>query len=203
MTTTDHFAQKAQTYEHNPNRVDNVQNIADAITSTLSLTPDMHLMDFGSGTGLLLERIAPHVAKITAVDISPAMNAQLAAKRENLGCDLAMREIDLEKDTLDDTFDGIISSMTMHHVQDIPAMLAKFNALLNPGGFIALADLDSEDGSFHGDNDTGVYHQGFAREAIAEQAREAGFNDVTITTASVVHKDSGDFSVFLLTGRRD
>ena len=197
----DFFAGKASGYEKNKSRVDNVANIANAIISSTKLDASMHLMDFGSGTGLLLERVAPHVRKITAVDVSTSMNEQLDAKRATLGCELEILQIDLEKSDIAHIFDGVISSMTMHHVRDIDAMFRKFYAMLIDGGFIALSDLDSEDGSFHTE-DTGVFHSGFNREEIAEIARAAGFKNITVKNASIVHKPQGDFSVFLLTAIR-
>ena len=197
--TTDHFAQKAGTYEQNPKRVENVDNISNAILSTISLNPAMHIMDFGSGTGLLLERIAPHVAKITAVDVSKAMIEQLNGKLHRLPCAVEMLEVDLETAHLDHKFDGIISSMTLHHIRDIPAIFKKFHDLLKPGGFIALADLDSEDGSFHTPGTEGVHHHGFDRDALASVAQDAGFNHIQMTTASVLDRPNGAYPVFLLT----
>jgi cyclopropane fatty-acyl-phospholipid synthase-like methyltransferase len=197
----DFFEHKADSYDRSEPRVQNVDNISQAIVRSVDLRKSMRLMDFGSGTGLLLERIAPYVAGITAVDISSAMNSQLEAKRSRIGCELEILEIDLETADIDRTFDGIISSMTLHHVRDIDALFAKFHRLLVPGGFIALADLDAEDGSFHAE-DTGVHHLGFDRQVLAGVAEEVGFKDVVVTTASVVRKPQGDFPVFLLTACR-
>lgn len=199
--TIDHFARKAGSYEQDPNRVGNVQTIAGAIRGVFQLDRSMHLMDFGSGTGLLLEGLAPHVARFTAVDVSPSMHAQLRAKQDQLGCPLEMIEADLERVDLDRTFDGIVSSMTMHHIRNIEAMFGKFHAMLREGGFIAIADLDQEDGSFHTE-DTGVHHLGFDRTAIAACATGAGFRQVQVTTASVVQKGGRGYPIFLLTGVR-
>lgn len=198
---TDRFAHKAGSYEKNPKRVDNVVRIAETMLATLRLDPAMHIMDFGSGTGLLLEQIAPHVAHITAVDVSPSMNEQLRAKLDQLPCGVDIVETDLTAHGLEQRFDGIISSMTLHHIQDIDAMLRRFHDHLVEGGFIALADLDQEDGSFH-EEDTGVFHAGFEREALAAQARAAGFHEVRMSDASVVNKPQGDYPVFLLTAYR-
>jgi cyclopropane fatty-acyl-phospholipid synthase-like methyltransferase len=197
----DLFAHQAGTYEQDGGRVDNVDKIAKTVIKNTSLDKRMHLMDFGSGTGLLLERVAPHVGKITAVDISKSMNEQLNRKRAGLGCDLELLEIDLETDDIADRFDGIISSMTMHHVRDVEAMFRKFHALVKEGGFIAISDLDKEDGSFHTE-DTGVYHLGFDREEIAGMATAAGFKEVAVLDASVIHKPQGDFGVFMLKAGR-
>lgn len=197
--TQDHFAHKAASYEQDKNRVDNVANIADAIVARVRLTKSMHLMDFGSGTGLLLERIAPHVGKITAVDVSQSMNAQLREKLPRLACDIELLAVDLEKVSLDRMFDGVISSMTMHHIEDTAAMFARFHTQLNDGGFIAIADLDREDGSFHTE-DTGVHHAGFERAAISKTAAAAGFNKIETVTASTISKNGRHYPVFLLVG---
>jgi cyclopropane fatty-acyl-phospholipid synthase-like methyltransferase len=198
---TDHFAHKAERFEQNTSHVDSVTDIARTLLAAVKLDPTMQLLDFGSGTGLLLERIAPFVARISAMDVSPAMNRQLEEKRGRIPCALEILAVDLVSSDLPRTFDGILSSMTLHHIADLPALLGKFHALLVPGGFIALADLDVEDGSFHSE-DSGVFHQGIDREALAAWASAAGFTDIRIATASVITKPQRDYPVFLLTARR-
>ena len=202
----DLFAHKEQEYEANARRVAAVEGIGRSLLSAIDLHGDMHLMDFGSGTGLLLEQLAPRVGKVTAVDVSAAMNQELEAKRHRLPCQLEILPLDLTGEPLHTCldgvrFDGIVSSLTLHHVADIPALLVRFYALLPPGGFIALADLDAEDGRFHPDM-SGVYHAGFAREQIRALAEQAGFSQVEICTASVAQKPWGDYPIFLLTARR-
>lgn len=199
--TTDRFAHKAKSYEQNRNRVENVENIARMIQRSVELQPSMHIMDFGSGTGLLLEQIAPLVGKITAVDVSPSMNTQLREKQSRLPCETEIQEVDLERAEIAGQFDGIVSSMTMHHISDVGAMFRKFHGMVKAGGFIAIADLDLEDGSFHTE-DTGVFHTGFERAAITDLAAGAGFRSVVVSSASVVRKPQGDYGVFLLTGIR-
>ncbi|HZJ92932.1 MAG TPA: class I SAM-dependent methyltransferase [Thiopseudomonas sp.] len=197
----DFFEHKANLYDESDRRISNVDNIASTIIANVNLNQDMHLMDFGAGTGLLLERIAPFVKKMTAVDISQSMNMQLKKKCESINCEVEILEVDLEDTDISGRFDGIISSMTMHHIKDIRAMFVKLYALLNNDGFIAIADLDKEDGNFHTE-DTGVYHFGFEREAMISLAKQAGFRDVKIVDASAVHKPYGIFSVFLLTAKK-
>lgn len=198
---TDFFEQIADSYESDAARVSNVDTIAHAIMGRVTLHRGMHLMDFGSGTGLLLERIAPRVRKITAVDLSRSMNEQLAQKRDRLDCELDILHLDLTATEIDLTVDGIISSMTLHHVEDVHALLARFHGLLNQGGFIAIADLDREDGSFHTE-DTGVHHLGFDRDEISDAARQAGFQEVLIGDASVMEKPQGRYPIFLLSARK-
>lgn len=197
----DYFEHKAQRYEEEVKRVDNVQNIADAILKNIAYTKTMELMDFGSGTGLLTSKVAPFVKKITAVDMSKAMNEVLSTKRESYHCELDIIELDLSQNEIDRKFDGIVSSMTIHHVEDILALFKKFYAMLVEGGTIALADLDKEDGSFHKE-DTGVFHFGFDRDEFLQTAKEAGFKNLNIQLVSVVSKPYGDYPIFLLTGEK-
>ena len=196
--TNDLFKNKAASYEQDSNRVANVHTIADSIIERVTLNPDMHLMDFGAGTGLLLGQIAPHVAKITAVDISPSMTEQLRKKQADLACELEVLEMDLCAETLYTKFDGIISSMTMHHIEDVKAMFVKLHSMVNTGGFIAIADLETEDGSFHTE-DTGVFHFGFASDVLVQLSTEAGFKNAEVRLASTISKPHSDYPVLLLT----
>lgn len=197
----DLFSHKADVYEKDIKRVSNVENIANAIINNVELDQSMWLMDFGSGTGLLLARIAPYVRKITGIDISSSMNSKLLEKKESLPCELDVVEMDMETEDLKEEFDGIISSMTMHHIKDIDSIFFKFYSNIRAGGFLAISDLDLEDGSFHTE-DTGVYHFGFDREKITEAAKKAKFLDVKVTDASIVEKPHGKYPIFLLTATK-
>ena len=158
-------------------------------------------MDFGSGTGLLLSKIAPHVGEITAVDISASMNKVLQSKMNAIDCKVKIVELDLTKETLTTKFDSIISSMTIHHIENTQELFNKFYSMLNDNGTIAIADLDKEDGSFHTE-DTGVFHFGFDRTEFLNSAEIAGFRELKIQTASVADKPTGKYPVFLLTGKK-
>ncbi len=80
--------------------------------------------------------------------------------------------------------------------------MAAIFRLLRPGGRIALADLDTEDGSFHAADAEGIHHHGFDREGLADLVRAAGFTDVGFRTATEVEHESRRFPVFLLLARR-
>jgi cyclopropane fatty-acyl-phospholipid synthase-like methyltransferase len=194
----DLFAHKSKSWDMNSRRVKNAQSIAKIIVKNIKLDKEMEIMDLGAGTGLLSFFIAPFVKKVIAVDNSPSMLKEFQNKCDEFQCETEVVEKDLSVDTLDRTFDGIISSMTIHHLEDILALFRKLYAMLDDGGFIAIADLDTEDGSFHSDN-TGVFHHGFDREALQVIAEKAGFRDVKFDTASTISKPHRDFTVFLMT----
>lgn len=197
----DYFAKKAKDYDKEKASTKNVSDIADLILKEIEYLKDMSIMDFGSGTGLLLSKIAPHVNEITAIDISKSMNEVLKNKKDSIDCKLEIIEIDLTKEDLNKNFDGIISSMTIHHINDTLSLFQKFYNMLHSNGTIALSDLDEEDGTFH-DTDTGVFHYGFNRKKFISLAKSVGFIDLKIQTVGVVEKPNGKYPVFLLTGKK-
>jgi len=198
MKTKDHFAHKSKSWDMNSKRVKNAKAIAEAIVKNIKLDKSMELMDFGAGTGLLSYFVAPEVHKIVAVDNSPSMLEQFEEKCNEFACETEIIHKDMSVETLERKFDGIISSMTIHHLKEIPALFSKFYNMLNENGFIAIADLDSEDGSFHSE-DTGVHHFGFERERLRRIASDAGFVDIQFETVSIIKKPHRDFPVFLMT----
>ncbi len=197
----DYFAEKAAEYDGLKSRTQNVDTIAESILMNLSLSKEMHVMDFGSGTGLLLSQIAPFVGKITAVDISDSMIGVLQSKIDSIDCKVEIVKLDLTKETLDTKFGAIISSMTIHHIENVQTLFHIFYSLLNDDGVLAIADLDSEDGSFHSE-DTGVFHNGFDRTEFLNFAKNAGFKNLKIQTASVIDKTTTSYPVFLLTAKK-
>ncbi|WP_295420665.1 class I SAM-dependent methyltransferase [Sulfurovum sp.] len=197
----DLFAHKSKSWDMSSRRVQNAKAIADLIVKNIEFNKEMEIMDFGAGTGLLSYFIAPFVKKIVAVDNSPSMLLEFQNKCNEFLCETEVVEKDLSSDTLDRKFDGIISSMTIHHLKDILALFHKLYDMLEDGGFIAIADLDTEDGSFHSD-DTGVHHHGFDREALKVIAEDAGFRNVKFETASTISKPHREFTVFLMTANK-
>ncbi len=194
----DYFKEKSKTYSKNSKRVRNVHNIADGILKNINYTKDMELMDFGSGTGLLTIQIAPYVKKITAIDMSPSMNETLLENKHQVDCELDIIELDLSKESVDKKFHGIISSMTLHHVEDIVELFEKFYTMLEDNGTIALSDLYTENGTFHSE-DTGVFHFGFEENFIIQCAKKANFKDIKCEQVSVAKKPKGEYPIFLLT----
>ena len=197
----DHFAVRADGYDTTDYRLKYVEEMARSILDTVPLTKEMVLMDFGAGTGLLTERIAPYVGRIIAVDISPSMIEQLEQKRETLPCELETLQMDLCQEPFpSEKVDGIVSTMTLHHIEDVPTLFRRFRQTMKPGAFLALCDIDSEDGTFH-TLDTGVKHFGFDRKEIMQWCKEVGFVDVRCSDSTVIVKPHGEYPAFFLSGR--
>jgi ubiquinone/menaquinone biosynthesis C-methylase UbiE len=202
------FDKEAAQWDANPGRVKLANAVADAIIREAAPSNSMDTLDFGCGTGLVTLRLQPLVRSITGIDSSQGMLAMLEEKIRKQGITNAhARFVDLEKGgRIEGAFHLVLSSMTLHHVPDTAALFHQWYDLLLPGGLLCFADLDAEDGSFHGDN-TGVFHLGFDRSHLREQLRKAGFQDIRDVTATTMTKDvegkgSRDFPVFLIIAKK-
>jgi len=191
-----HFEEKAKEWdtEEKKNRA---RDIGEAIRQSIRLDQQMDVMDFGAGTGLLSEQIAPYVRQIIAVDTSKAMLDEMEAKEIFKG-KLKRIEQDIVESPVELSADVIISSLTLHHIHDLNGVFQQFYSILKDNGKIALADLDKEDGTFHDPGVEGVHHHGFNRDEFRQVMERNGFTDIQITTVHhIVHDDGKSFPLFL------
>ena len=193
---TDKFKDKAKDWDVTDRITQLSAGIGSSILKNVKLNAQMHVMDFGAGTGLITSQVAPFVNKITAVDISQSMLDQLIAKQELKDKVQALCQ-DITHKPTGEKYDLIMSAMAMHHVEDTDNMVKQFAAHLKSGGKIALADLDKEDGSFHPPGIEGVYHSGFERSQFQAKLEKHGFKDVHFETAHTVQGDTKTYPVFL------
>lgn len=202
------FDQEAATWDEEPRRVKLVHDIADAISRAVELKPDMDVMDFGCGTGLLTLKLQPFVRSITGIDSSQGMLDVLRTKVEKGQlANVRTQYLDIEQGGIrQGNYHLIASSMTLHHVSDIRPLLQQFYAVLDPAGYLCLADLDLDGGRFHSSNE-GVFHSGFDRAVLRQSLVEAGFDHVRDVTAAEMVKALPDgskerFTVFLIVARK-
>ncbi|MFH2140200.1 MAG: class I SAM-dependent methyltransferase [Pseudomonadota bacterium] len=201
------FESVAARWDSNPGRVRIANEVATAIRRSVTLSPHMAVLDYGCGTGLLSLQLLPQVGSLCGADSSPAMLEVMAGKIAAQGISNARTQfVDFEHGAhASGSYDLIVSSMVTHHVPDTAALFAEWFRLLNPGGQVAFADLDSEDGAFHGDN-TGVFHLGFDRAHLRELLQNAGFSEVRDSTATSVGKEVAgqqrEFPIFLIVARK-
>ena len=198
---SDLFRDKAEDWDERPVPAQISEGVFAAIRERVPLDESLTVMDFGAGTGLVIGKLAPHVGPLIAVDISRAMLDKLAAKPELAGRVEVVCQ-NLLEEPLERSVDLVVSAMAMHHVEDTDALLRTLHAHLAPGGRVALADLDTEDGSFHPPDTEGVFHHGFDRAALKAQLEDAGFTDVEVATAGEVDRDERRYSIFLATATR-
>jgi ubiquinone/menaquinone biosynthesis C-methylase UbiE len=205
---TQRFDRKAAEWDANALRAALADAVARAIIAHLPVESPKNALEFGCGTGLVTTRIARHCSLLTAVDSSREMlkvlNEKIAAEAianvKPLFFDLNQAEAMKE---MGDSFDFVCSSMTLHHIPDTAKFLQQLNGYMAPGGTLAIADLDAEDGLFH-DDETGTVHHGFDRKSLKEILEAAGFMNVGFITAHIIEKKNragriASYPVFLVT----
>ena len=201
-----HFDSKARRWDENPVFQERARKIAEAVRESVPLNRQMSALDYGCGTGLLSFPLRDALGSILLADSSPGMLEVVAEKIAAQGVtNMTPVKLDLLADPVPaQRFDLVVTSMTLHHVPDTDHILKVFHDLLQPGGHLCIADLDKEDGSFHG-IEIDVHH-GFDRAELEARARKAGFTDVRFQTVFSIAKEqetgTRDYPVFLMTARR-
>src|SRR5512136_605788 len=185
------FDQKASQWDARPVRVERAQAVADGIKAAVPLSPRMTALEYGCGTGLLSFALQPQLGHITLADSSTGMLAVLREKiaaaniqntctahnRLQYSAGMTLLQLDLSVDPLPaERYQLIYTLMTLHHIPDTDRMLHAFYQLLDAPGYLCVADLDKEDGTFHEEEFHG--HLGFDRNELGERASQAGFQTI-------------------------
>jgi ubiquinone/menaquinone biosynthesis C-methylase UbiE len=201
------FDERAKDWDSDPAKVERAHAVADAIRKTALLSKEMKALEYGCGTGLVSFALQSDLGEITLADASQGMLDVLKEKIASAGVtNMHPVWLDLAVDPLPtDRFDLTYSLLTLHHIHDVKDILAKFHDLLLPDGYLLAADLDKEDGSFHTDGSTDV-HLGFQRDELQKMVEDAGFGNVTFSTAYEIKKKIGyeekTFPVFLMIAQK-
>ena len=200
------FDDRAKDWDAYPAKVDRAYAIADAIASNVPLRSDMRALEYGCGTGLLGLRLRPCIGDLTLADVSDGMlevvREKLAAKRD---VHVHPLKLNLTSDPLpEQRFDLVCTAMTLHHIADTDAVLRRFSSLLEPAGHLCIADLDTEDGTFHGPGED--VHHGFDRQTLAEKSADAGLRVIRFITAYTMHKMAAGatrrYPIFLMVAQK-
>jgi ubiquinone/menaquinone biosynthesis C-methylase UbiE len=203
MTTS--FDERAATWDDDPDRRRRAQVVAARINELVRPTPETRVLEYGAGTGLLSFALKPYVGQITMADISTGMLEQIDKKITASGMrDLRSMRLDLTKDPVPkERYDLVCLQMILHHILDIDGILRSLHHILVPGGVLAVADLDTEDGTFHAEAFEG--YLGFDRVELGDKARDAGFQDVRFDDVLTIHKERDgverEYPMFLMLAR--
>lgn len=210
MTTYDArwFASQAATWDDDPRRVERARRAADAIAAEVPVDPSWSVLDYGAGTGLLAFALADRVGDMLLLDFSDGM-VEVARRRiadsGRAGMRAEVHDLTRAEVPEGQKFDLVISMMVMHHVDDVPLLLKQLARATVDGGWIAVLDLEPEQGEYHDPGFTG--HHGFKRGMLRRALSAAGFGHLTVRRVLEVDKEvdgvSRTFGVFLATARKD
>lgn len=198
------FDDIAKNWDAHPRRLQQAEKIFNEIERKVNLTDNMHVLDIGTGTGLLLMHFITKVKQITGIDNSKGMLDILKQKAQKTNVDnIEYLLFDADKDKLPkEKFDLAVSSMTFHHIENIEIFLKKVYKSLKPNGKICIGDLETEDGSFHSNWDDSIKHKGFNKTEFARKMKNAGFYNVSVETIFEVEKPEKKYPIFLAFGEK-
>ncbi len=134
------------------------------------LPPQMgKLLDIGTGTGQMLELLAPRISSGIGLDASRAMLALARARLSRPGlthCTVRLGDM-YRLPMPDSVFDHVVMQMVLHYAEDPKAALAEAIRVLRPGGRLVIVDLASHDND---DCLNRLAHRwpGFTNDRIAE-----------------------------------
>jgi SAM-dependent methyltransferase len=144
----------------------------------LSLVPEHdagRLLDIGTGTGRVLELLAPRISQGVGVDASKAMLALARSRLARVGLThCSVRLADMYRLPLAEaSFDVAVMQMVLHYAEDPPGVLAEVSRVLRPGGQLIVIDLAQH---HRGDLLDRLAHRwpGFSDGAMRDLLAEAG-----------------------------
>ncbi|MGB6489934.1 MAG: metalloregulator ArsR/SmtB family transcription factor [Methylovirgula sp.] len=177
------------------------ERVEAAIGELVGTTPLYAVLDLGTGTGRMLELLAPHADRAVGVDQSPQMLAVARVRLEKAGLrNVQLRQGDIYALPVErDSYDLVVIHQVLHYLDDPARAIREAARALRPSGRLLIVDFAP-----HTEESLREQHAhrrlGFSGEEIAGLMQEAGL-DVVTRRDLVPEKAAGKLTVSLWLGR--
>ena len=196
------FDEEAKLWDKRKRRYKVAKSVVDNIIKNIELKNEFCVLDYGCGTGLVAYQLLDFVDNLMGMDSSPKMLEEFLLKdSKGKKVSAMIHNIDTQKLPVD-SFDLIVSSMTMHHIENVNNFFNEANSALKEGGFLVIADLDLEDGTFHDKGNDGVMHFGFEKREIEELYNLNGFEFINYEIVFSIEKNDKSYKIFTAIGKK-
>lgn len=192
--SADAWADEAATWDQNPAVVAYADAALASLIAAVPFGSETRALDFGCGTGLLTERLAPRVREVVAVDASRAMVEVLVGKAlANVRCRVNTWTPDTISD--DDLAAGPFDLIVCAFLDDYPGAVAMLAERLAPNGHFVQWDWELDP--------TAAEPFGLTTEGITQALRDAGLQVVSVGTGFDVPFEGQHMRPLMGIGRRD
>jgi ubiquinone/menaquinone biosynthesis C-methylase UbiE len=203
-----YFDKAAATWDENPANLERTKAIGEAIIQAVPLSGTEEVLEYGCGTGLLSFLLQPRVKSLVLADESEEMLRVLREKVDrHRMANMHPLRLNLLNEPYGGTHDLICTQMALHHILDTEKIIAVFYNILRQKGYLCIADLVEEDGSFHAHHDHYVGHNGFNTDRLAALLAKAGFTDIAVSICCTIERRATEhndrkYPVFLMIGKK-
>jgi ubiquinone/menaquinone biosynthesis C-methylase UbiE len=190
-----HFDISAKNWENDPRKLEQTEIIKNNIKKYLNETDTV--IDYGTGTGLIAYSIKDFVKEVIGIDNSVGMLDVLKEKITNNNVsNIKALNVNLVTDKFNQKVNSIVTTMTLHHIENIKDIFSKFSNILEDNGYLIIADLRKEDGTFHSNNQ-GVKHFGFDEDFLKKMFVRTKFKLIEFKNLYKFEKDGKEYDMFL------
>ncbi len=160
------------------------------------------LLDLGTGTGRMLELIAPLATRAVGVDQSPAMLSLARTRIAQSGLrNVLLRQGDIYAPPVErDAYDLVVIHQVLHFLDDPARALREAARTLRPGGRLIVVDFAAHEEEYLRE-DFAHRRLGFSAEVIASFLSEAGLVDVETRRIAPASGESSKLTVAIWLAR--
>ncbi|MFA5088919.1 MAG: class I SAM-dependent methyltransferase [Candidatus Omnitrophota bacterium] len=152
--TRDWFGRWSNEYDRTLGKISFHRDLLDLIVKNFPVK-EGKILDVGCGTGLLsLKSLQRSACRVTAIDCSREMAEVFKEKIRKLGLKDRVSVRLMDADSLrfkENTFDIIVSSVTLHHLKEKLPALQTMRRILRPGGCLIIGEVDVDTTGRHTD----------------------------------------------------
>ena len=197
-----YFAERAPDWDRIRKMHASEERVEAAILDAIGTKRIFAALDLGTGTGRMLELIAPLADRAVGVDQSPAMLNVARSRFDQAGLrNVVLRQGDIYAPPVErDAYDLVIVHQVLHFLDDPARAVREAARTLRPGGRLLIVDF-AEHHEEALREDFAHRRLGFSADEIAAFLKDAGLVDVSTRLVAPKEGEAGKLTVAIWSAR--